>query len=98
MKARIGPPKAITATAHKLARLVYFALRNGSDYVDKGIQWYDQQFRERWTSPALHYIAVEKPQVERLKNLVGRDALHVVAESGGKFVFSNLEIPHRPQQ
>jgi len=47
MKARLGSPKAITATAHKLAQLVYHALRNGWDYVDKGIQWYEQQFRER---------------------------------------------------
>ena len=47
MKARLGAPKAITATAHKLARLVYFALRNGWDYVDKGIQCYEQQFRDR---------------------------------------------------
>jgi transposase len=47
MKARLGAPKAITATAHKLARLVYFALRYGWDYVDKGIQWYEQQFRDR---------------------------------------------------
>ena len=38
MKGRLGDSKAITATAHKLARLVYFALRNGWDYVAKGIQ------------------------------------------------------------
>ena len=47
MKARLGAPKAITAAAHKLARMVYFALRNGWDYVDKGLQWYEQQFRDR---------------------------------------------------
>lgn len=47
MKSRLGAPKAITATAHKLARLVYFALRYGWDYVDKGVQWYEQQFRYR---------------------------------------------------
>ena len=28
-KAHLGAPKALTATAHKLARLVYFALKNG---------------------------------------------------------------------
>jgi transposase len=47
MKARLGAPKAITATAHKLARMVYFAMRNGWDYIDKGTQWYEQQFRDR---------------------------------------------------
>jgi transposase len=47
MKARLGAPKAITATAHKLARLIYFALKNGLEYIDKGVQWYEEQFRER---------------------------------------------------
>lgn len=47
MKARLGAPKAITATAHKLARLVYFTLKHGWTYVDKGAKWYEQQFRQR---------------------------------------------------
>lgn len=47
MKARLGAPKAITATAHKLARMVYFTLKHGRTYVDKGAEWYEQQFRER---------------------------------------------------
>ena len=33
MKARLGTPKAITATAHKLARLVYSLLTHGRAYV-----------------------------------------------------------------
>ena len=33
-KAHLGAPKAITATAHKLARLIYSMLRYGQDYVD----------------------------------------------------------------
>ena len=49
----------------------------------------DAGFRDRWLSPELYYICVEKPQVERLERLVGRDMLHPVAESGGKFVFRN---------
>jgi hypothetical protein len=49
----------------------------------------DAGFRERWLSGDLYYICVEKPQVERLEKLVSRGALHPVAESGGKFVFSN---------
>jgi len=49
----------------------------------------DPEFRQRWASPELHYICVEKPKVEHLEKLVGREALHLVIESGGKFVFSN---------
>jgi transposase len=47
MKARLGAPKAITATAHKLARMVYFTIRHGRTYIDKGADWYEQQFRNR---------------------------------------------------
>jgi len=32
-----GAPKAITAMAHKLARLVYRMLKWGHEYVDKGL-------------------------------------------------------------
>ena len=35
-KAHLGAPKAITATAHKLARLIYTMLRYGQAYVDAG--------------------------------------------------------------
>ena len=35
-RARLGAPKAITATAHKLARLVYSMLKHGTAYVDAG--------------------------------------------------------------
>jgi transposase len=47
MRARLGAPKAITATAHKLARLVYSMLRYGTDYVDVGQQAYERQYRDR---------------------------------------------------
>ena len=49
----------------------------------------DPGFRDRWKSADLYYIVVEKPQVPRLEKLVGSDALHRLAESGGKFVYSN---------
>jgi transposase len=47
MRARLGAPKAITATAHKLARLVYSMLRYGTAYVDVGQQAYEQKYRDR---------------------------------------------------
>jgi len=47
MRARLGAPKAMTATAHKLARLVYSMLRYGTAYVDAGQQAYEQQYRDR---------------------------------------------------
>ena len=46
-KAQLGAPKAITATAHKIARLVYALLRYGSDYVEDGEQEYERRYRAR---------------------------------------------------
>ena len=37
----LGSAKAITATAHKLARLIYSMLRYGQDYVDSGAEYYE---------------------------------------------------------
>ena len=45
--ARMDRPKAITATAHKLARLVYFMLTKGQAYADQGQQYYEDRYRER---------------------------------------------------
>lgn len=44
---RIGSPKAITACAHKLARIIYRCIKYGFEYVDKGQQHLEQQYKER---------------------------------------------------
>jgi transposase len=44
---RVGKPKAITATARKLAILVYRALKGELDYADPGEHAYEAQHRER---------------------------------------------------
>ncbi len=46
-KAQLGAPKAITATAHKLARLIYTMLRDGQEYVDAGAEYYEKQYQDR---------------------------------------------------
>jgi hypothetical protein len=46
-RARLGAPKAITATAHKLARLVYSMLKYGTDYTDVGQEYYEQRYKSR---------------------------------------------------
>ena len=45
--ARMDKPSANTAVAHKLARMVYFMLTRGEEFVDQGQQRYDQQQLER---------------------------------------------------
>jgi len=46
-KARHGPAKATTATAYKLARIIYHMLKEQQPYRDPGATAYQQQHRER---------------------------------------------------
>jgi transposase len=46
-KAHLGVPKAITATAHKLARMIYSILRYGNEYVDAGAEYYDSMYHAK---------------------------------------------------
>ena len=68
LRARLGAPKAITAMAHKLARLVYRLLKWGHEYVDKGLQYYEERHREQ--------------QVQRLKSTAAKLGLHLVESHG----------------
>jgi len=46
MRKRLGPAKANTATAHKLARIFYRMLKYGNRYVDLGLDYYERKYRE----------------------------------------------------
>lgn len=46
-RTRLGAPKAIKATAAKLARVVYRLLKHGQAFVDKGAECYDQNYRQQ---------------------------------------------------
>lgn len=47
LKGRIGPAQAITATAHKLARVIYHLLKHREPYAALDREVYEQQLRER---------------------------------------------------
>ena len=47
MCSRMDKPKAVTAAAHKLARLIYTLLTKGEQYVDQGQDYYEERYRER---------------------------------------------------
>ena len=64
LRARLGAPKAITAMAHRLARLVYRMLKWGHEYVDKGLQYYEERHREQ--------------QLQLLKKKAAKLGLHLV--------------------
>ena len=39
--------KAVTAAAHKLARLSYSMLTKGQEYTDQGQAYYEERYRQR---------------------------------------------------
>jgi transposase len=47
LRTKLGAPKAITAMAHRLARLVYRMLKYGQRYIDKGTEYYEQRYRQQ---------------------------------------------------
>jgi transposase len=47
LRARLGPPKAITAMAYQLARIVYRMLKFGQPYHDQGVAHYEAKHRQR---------------------------------------------------
>lgn len=47
MKGRHGPAKAITATAHKLAKIIYRMLKYGEEYVHKGQEDYEEKYKQQ---------------------------------------------------
>jgi transposase len=47
MRARLGAPKAITATAHKLARIIYHLLKSGQPYDDSSFARNEAAYQKR---------------------------------------------------
>ena len=47
MRTRLGAPKAIGTTAHKLARIIYTMLKYQREYQDLGAGQYEARYRER---------------------------------------------------
>jgi transposase len=64
LRTKLGAPKAITAMAHKLARLVYRMLKYGQEYIDKGMQYYEERNRLQ--------------QLEQLKKKAAKLGLQIV--------------------
>lgn len=44
---RLGMPKAITATAYKLARIVYAMLTSGTAFIEHGQDYYEREYQDR---------------------------------------------------
>jgi transposase len=58
LRTTLSPPKAITAMAAKLGRLVYRMLRYGQEYVDRGTTLYEQKYRQQ----QIHHLGKKAAQ------------------------------------
>jgi transposase len=54
MRARLGAPKAITATAHKLARIIYHLLKTGASYDDTIFARNEVRYQQRRAATLRH--------------------------------------------
>jgi transposase len=45
--AQLGMPKAITATAYKLARIIYDMLTKGTEFIERGQDYYERAYQAR---------------------------------------------------
>jgi len=70
MKGRLGAQAALTATAHKLARIVYQALRHGLTYVRRGQEEYEAQMKQK--------------QLKALRRKARQLGLEVVEKTSGR--------------
>jgi transposase len=59
LRRKLGAPKAITAMAHRLARLVDRMLKYGQHYVDKGAEYYEQRNRQQ----QIHFLRKKAAQL-----------------------------------
>lgn len=51
----------------------------------------DSEFMRLWQSPGRCYLVTEGSKLPRLEQLVGRNAMHALAASGGKLLLTNRE-------
>ena len=69
----------------RVNNLEYGSYAPGAPQVHIG----DDEFRRLWAGPERQYLLAEGGRVSRVRELAGSESLHLVAESGGKFLFTN---------
>ncbi len=53
----------------------------------------DAKLKELWATPDRYYLVVGHAALPRIEAAIGREKLNVLAESGGKYVLTNLPLP-----
>jgi transposase len=75
LKARLGAPKALTAAAYKLARILYRMLMHGAGYVDQGEATYEERYRDRLLRNLKRRAAELGFQLTAISSSTGQPAL-----------------------
>jgi transposase len=75
LKARLGAPKALTAAAYKLARILYRMLKYGAGYVDQGETVYEERYRDRLLRNLKRRAAELGFQLTEINSSTGQPAL-----------------------
>ena len=75
LKARLGAPKALTAAAYKLARILYRMLKYGAGYVDQGEAVYEERYRDRLLRNLKRRAAELGFQLTAISSSTGQPAL-----------------------
>jgi transposase len=75
LKARLGAPKALTAAAYKLARILYRMLKYGAGYVDQGEAAYEERYRDRLLRNLKRRAAELGFQLTAINSSTGQPAL-----------------------
>ena len=70
MCARMDKPKAVTAAAHKLARLIYAMLTHGEEYTDQGQDYFEERYRQRVLHNLAHKAKTMGMQLVPVENTV----------------------------
>jgi transposase len=69
LRGRMDAAKAITAMAHHLATLLYRLLKFGHNYTDKGMEFYEQRYRERQLQYLKKQAAIQGFQLAPLQGV-----------------------------
>jgi transposase len=74
-KAQLGAPKAITATAHKIARIFNEIMKTRPNFKDLGADYYQNRYKER--------------TIRNLKRKAKEVGFEIVNSSQNRFVMAN---------
>jgi transposase len=79
-KSHLSAPQAVTATAHKLARIVYLALKHGMAYVRQAQEEYEAKMRDQ--------------QLKALKRKARQLGLEVIEQPAASAAADNSAVPN----